>query len=116
LTGGVLRSLFLWEDGSTSDVPVGLHGDHKLFYTAAGGLRHRQHVDPIGTSELVRSSPAQAFAFALLESSNPLSSKDLIARVSQVFTGDAGALWKQARPTFETNENVKASGKGTGLK
>lgn len=106
----------LWEDGSTSDVRVGLHGDHKLFYTAAGGLRHRQHVDPIGTSELVRSSPAQAFAFALLESSNPLSSKDLIARVSQVITGDASALWKQARSTFEKHENVKASGKGAGLK
>lgn len=106
----------LWEDGSTSDVRVGLHGDHKLISTAAGGLRHRQHVDPIGTSELVRSSPAQAFAFALLEASNPLSSKDLIARVSQVFTGDASALWKQARATFETNENVKASGKGAGLK
>lgn len=106
----------LWSDGSTDDVRLGRHGDHILLATAAGGLGHRKHVDPVGASELVRSSPAKAFAFALLDSSNPLSSKDLIARVSQVFAGDVSALWKQARSTFETNENVKASGKGAGLK
>lgn len=105
----------LWKDGSTSDVRLGLYEDHKLFSTAAGGLRHRKHVDPIGTSELVRSSPAQAFAFALLDASKPTSSKDLIARVKEAFTGDVSALWKQARPTFETNENVKTSGKGASL-
>jgi hypothetical protein len=105
----------LWKDGSTSDVRLGLYGDHKLFSTAAGGLRHRKHVDPIGTSELVRSSPAQAFAFALLDASKPTSSKDLIARVKEAFTGDVSALWKRARPTFETNENVKTSGKGASL-
>lgn len=105
-----------WSDGSTDDVRLGFDGDHKLFATAAGGLRHRNHIDPVGTSELVRSSPAQAFAFALLDSSKPLSSKDLIARVADVFTGDVSALWKQARLTFETNENVKSSGKGASLK
>jgi hypothetical protein len=106
----------LWSDGSTDDVRLGRHGDHILLATAAGGLGHRKHVDPAGASELVRSSPAQAFAFALLDSLNPLSSKDLIARVSQVFSGDVSPLWKQARSTFETNENVQASGKGAGLK
>lgn len=106
----------LWSDGSTDDVRLGFDGDHKLFATAAGGLRHRNLVDPVGTSELVRSSPAQAFAFALLDSSKPLSSKDLIASVAEVFTGDVSALWKQARPAFEANENVKASGKGASLK
>lgn len=106
----------LWSDGSTDDVRLGRHGDHILLATAAGGLGHRKHLDPVGASELVRSSPAQAFAFALLDSSNPLSSKDLIARVSQVFSGDASALWKRARPNFETNENVKTSGKGASLK
>ncbi len=106
----------LWSDGSTDDVRLGADGDHILFATATGGLRHRKYVDPIGTLELVRSSPAQAFAFALLDSSNPLSSKDLIARVAEVFTGDVSALWKQARLTFEANENVKASGKGASRK
>jgi hypothetical protein len=105
-----------WSDASTDDVRLGVDGDHILIATAAGGLRHRKHVDPVGTSELVRSSPAQAFAFALLDSSKPLSSKDLIARVAEVFTGDVSALWKQARLTFETNQNVKASGKGASLK
>lgn len=106
----------LWSDGSTDDVRLGFDGDHKLFATAAGGLRHRNLVDPVGTSELVRSSPAQAFAFALLDSSKPASSKDLMGIVAEVFTGDVSALWKRARPIFEANENVKASGKGASLK
>ncbi|MDQ0863788.1 hypothetical protein [Arthrobacter globiformis] len=106
----------LWNDGSTDDVRLGVDGDHILLATAAGGLRHRKHVNPVGTSELVRTSPAQAFAFALLDSSKPVSSKDLIARVEEVFTGDVSALWKRARLTFEANENVKASGKGASLK
>lgn len=106
----------LWSDGSTDDVRLGADGDHILFATTAGGLRHRKYVDPVGTFELVRSSPAQAFAFALLDSTKPLSSKDLIAHVAEVFTGDVSALWKQARLTFEANENVKASGKGASLK
>lgn len=106
----------LWKDGSTDDVRLGGDGDHILLATAAGGLRHRKFVDPVGASQLVRSSPAQAFAFALLDSSKPVSSKDLIARVEEVFTGDVSALWKRARPTFEANENVKASGKGAGLR
>ncbi|UVJ40573.1 hypothetical protein [Arthrobacter sp. CJ23] len=106
----------LWSDGSTDDVRLGADGDHILFATPAGGLRHRKYVDPVATSELVRSSPAQAFAFALLDSAKPVSSKDLIARVEEVFTGDVSALWKRARLTFEANENVKASGKGASLK
>ncbi|WP_194718149.1 hypothetical protein [Arthrobacter ipis] len=105
----------LWSDGSTDDVRLGVDEDHILLATATGGLRHRKFVDPIGTSELVRSSPAQAFAFALLDSSKPTSSKDLIARVKEAFTGDVSALWKRARPTFETNENIKTSGKGASL-
>jgi hypothetical protein len=36
--------------------------------------------------------------------------------VAQVFTGDVSALWKRARPIFEADENVKASGKGASLK
>lgn len=87
-----------------------------LLCTVAGGLRHRKYVDPAGASELARSSPAQAFAFALLDSSKPMSSKDLIASVEEVFTGDVSALWKRARQTFEANENVKASGKGASLR
>lgn len=106
----------LWSDGSTTDVRLGIDGDHILLATAAGGLRHRRHVDPAGASELARSSPAQAFAFALLDSSNTVSSRDLIARVEEVFIGDVSALWKRARPTFEANENVKASGKGASLR
>lgn len=105
-----------WNDGSTTDVRLGIDGDHILLATAAGGLRHQRHVDPAGASELARSSPAQAFAFALLDSSKPVSSKDLIARVEEVFTGDVSALWKRARPTFEANENVKASGMGASLR
>lgn len=105
-----------WSDGSTDDVRLGVDGDHILLSTAAGGLRHRKHVDPVGASELARSSPAQAFAFALLDSSKPMSSKDLIASVEEVFTGDVSALWKRARQTFEANQNVKASGKGASLR
>lgn len=106
----------LWSDGSTDDVRLGVDEDHIRLATAAGGLRHRKFVDPAGASELVRSSPAQAFAFALLDSSKPMSSKDLIAHVQEVYTGDVGALWKRARLAFEANENVKASGKGASLK
>lgn len=106
----------LWSDGSTEDVRLGRHGDHILLATAAGGLGHQKHVDPVGASELVRSSPAKAFVSALLDSSKPASSKDLIARVEEVFSGDVSALWKRARPTFEADENVKASGKGASLK
>ena len=106
----------LWNDGATDDVRLGTDGDHQRLITAAGGLRHRNFVDPVGTSELVRSSPAQAFVFALLDSSKAVSSKDLLGIVAEVFTGDVSDLWKRARPTFETNENVKTSGKGASLK
>lgn len=106
----------LWNDGATDDVRLGTDGDHQRLITAAGGLRHRNFVDPVGTSELVRSSPAQAFAFALLDSSKPVSSKDLSGIVAEVFSGDVSALWKRARPTFETNENVKTLGIGASLK
>lgn len=105
-----------WGDGSTDDIRLGADADHILLAMAAGGLRHRKLSDPVGASELVRSSPAQAFAFALLDSSKPMSSRDLIARVEEVFDGDVSALWKRARPNFERNENVKASGKGSTLK
>ncbi len=113
---GGAKVTVLWSDGSTDDVRLGIDGHHMLLATAAGGLRHRKHVDPVGTSELVRSSPALAFAFALLDSSKPVSSRELIARVGEVFSGDVSTLWKRARPTFEANENVKASGAGPHLK
>lgn len=105
-----------WGDGSTDEVRLVATDDRMMLSMPAGGLRHRKLIDPAGVSELVRSSPAQAFELALLDSSKPMSSRDLIARVEEVFDGDVSALWKRARQTFEANESVKASGKGATLK